>query len=51
MINLGDCIERMGKYQAFTEAICSNKKVLELGAGCPISEPFLYLSDVIHLVA
>ena len=50
MLNLGDCIKRSGKYQAFTVAIRSNGKALELGAGCIISETFLYLSGVIHLI-
>ena len=30
--------------------ICGNLKVLELGAWCHISELFLYLSGVIHLI-
>ena len=31
-------------------AIGSNGKMLKLGAGCLISETFLYLSGVIHLI-
>ena len=50
MLNLGDWINRSGKYQAFTMAIFNKGKALELGAGCLISEKFLYLSGVIHLI-
>ena len=50
VLNLGDWIERTGKYQAFTVAICSNGKALELGSGYLISETFLCLSGVIHVI-
>ena len=50
MLNRGDWINRGGKYQALTVAILSNGKALELGARCLISETFLYLSGVIHLI-
>ena len=40
----------MGKNSSFTVPICGNLKVLELGAWCHISELFLYLSGVIHLI-
>ena len=40
----------MGKHPAFTVPICGNGKALELGAWCLISETFLYLSRVIHLI-
>ena len=50
MLNLGDWIKRRRKYQAFTLAIRSNQKALELGAGCLISETFSYLIGVIHLI-
>ena len=50
MLNLGHWIKRSGKYQALNVAICSNGKALELGAGRLISETFLYLSRVIHLI-
>ena len=47
---MGDWIKRSAKYQAFTVSISSNGKALELGTGCLISETFLYLSEVIHLI-
>ena len=50
VLNLGDWIERTGKYQALTVAICSNGKALELGSGYLISETFLCLSGVIHVI-
>ena len=50
MLQLGDWIKRSGKYQAFAVAFCSEGKELELGAGWLISETFLYLSAVIHLI-
>ena len=40
----------MGKHQAFIVPICGNGKAIELGALCLMSETFLYLSGVIHLV-
>ena len=40
----------MGKHPAFTVPICGNGKALEPGAWCLISETFLYLSRVIHLI-
>ena len=49
-MNLGDRTKRLGKHQAFTVPICGNEKLLELGAWCLISETFLYLSAVIHLI-
>ena len=50
LLNLGDLIKRSGKYRAFTVAIRSNRKTLELGAGCLIIGTFLYLSGVILLI-
>ena len=40
----------MGKHQAFTVPILGKGKALELDAWCLISETFLYLSGVIHLI-
>ena len=50
VFNLGDWTKRMGKHQAFTMPICGRGKALELGAWCLISETFLDLSGVIHLI-
>ena len=50
MVNLSDLIKIMGKHRAFTVPICGTGKALELGAWCLMSETFLYLSGVIHLV-
>ena len=40
----------LGKYQAFAVPVCRRIKALELGAWCVISEAFLCLSGVIHLI-
>ena len=50
MLKLGDWTKRRGKYQTFTVQICEPGKALDLGAWCLISETFLYLSGVIHLI-
>ena len=50
MSDLGDWVKRSGKYQAFIAAIRGNRKALEIGTGCPISETFLYPSGAIHLI-
>ena len=40
----------MGNHQAFTLPICRGGKTLEVGTWCLLSETFLYLSEVIHLI-
>ena len=50
MFNLGDWTNRLGKHQAFTVPIRGNGKALELGVWWLISEAFLYLSGMIHLI-
>ena len=50
MYDLRDWMKRSEKYQAFTVAIHSHGKALELGAECPISEKILYLSGVTNLI-